>query len=359
MSTRIAILGASGAVGSALALHLLRSQLLEPKDCLLLVGHGVASLPHRLLSLRIDLLDAFDDERVHIELIAEPRDVDADIVVMAAGVTVSPEHPTRRDLAIANLPIFQSVATDCASRLPSALFIVVSNPVELAVHMLTEVIDRHRVIGMGAQQDSLRFARAVATDLGVSRHDVRASVMGEHGNAMLPLWDSVELLGPAQESHHALAELRKRAAQAPLGERVASLWNEVQALLGRGLIAEAYRATRGALPDARISVEPFVTAAAMHSTPNATANATLQLIVAFLAADRRAMHGQVRLAGEALGITGVCGVPVTMSRDGWHLGALDMLQTADRRAVVESARSIGSFLDQVLRSPLPAVQQSA
>jgi malate dehydrogenase len=350
MPTRIAILGASGAVGSALALHLLKSQLLQPQDCLLLVGHGEASLQHRLLSLRIDLLDAFDDERVKIELVAEPRNVVADIVVIAAGVTVSPEHPTRRDLAIANLPIFQNVATTCAAHLPNAMFIVVSNPIEIAVHVLSQALDRHRVIGMGAQQDSLRFARAVATDLGVSSHDVRASVLGEHGNAMVPLWDSVELLGPAQDQHQALAALRERARHAPLHERAASLRSEVDALLRDGLIAEAYQATRRALPDARIAVEPFVTAAAMHSTPNATANATLQLIAACLAGDGRAMHGQVRLAGEALGIAGVCGVPISLSRDGWKLGDVDALQLAGRQALVESARSIGGFLHEIIQS---------
>jgi hypothetical protein len=44
MSVRIAILGASGAVGSTLALHILRSGLLEPQDRLMLVAHGTDSL---------------------------------------------------------------------------------------------------------------------------------------------------------------------------------------------------------------------------------------------------------------------------------------------------------------------------
>ena len=44
MSVRIAILGASGAVGSTLALHILSSGLLEPQDCLMLVGHGTSSI---------------------------------------------------------------------------------------------------------------------------------------------------------------------------------------------------------------------------------------------------------------------------------------------------------------------------
>lgn len=119
-------------------------------------------------------------------------------MVVAAGATVSEQAPTRHDVGLANAGLFRSIAAECAARLPGSLFIVVSNPVELAVDLIAEVVDPRRVMGMGAQQASLRFARAVAADLGISRHDVRASVVGEHGQAMAPLWQSVELVGHAQ-----------------------------------------------------------------------------------------------------------------------------------------------------------------
>jgi malate dehydrogenase len=142
MSVRIAILGASGAVGSTLALHILRAGLLEPQDALMLVGHGTRSIERRLMPLRVDLLDAFDDERVQIEICPDIDDFEADIVVVATGATRSSEHVTRRDLAQVNLPIFRRIAQECVARLPRALFIVVSNPVELAVQVLTEVVVR-------------------------------------------------------------------------------------------------------------------------------------------------------------------------------------------------------------------------
>jgi malate dehydrogenase len=62
MPKRIAISGASGSVGGALAAHILRARLLSPADQLLLVGHGVLRSEQKLLSTRIDLMDAFDDE---------------------------------------------------------------------------------------------------------------------------------------------------------------------------------------------------------------------------------------------------------------------------------------------------------
>jgi malate dehydrogenase len=347
MSVRIAILGASGAVGSTLALHILRSGLLEPQDHLMLVGHGTNSI-ERLMPTRVDLLDAFDDERVQISIIQDIDEIEADIVVVAAGATKSKEHATRRDLAMVNLPIFRRIARKCATQLPRALFIVVSNPVELAVQVLTEVVDRQRVIGMGAQQDSLRFARAVATDLDVSRHHVRASVFGEHGLHMVPLWQTVELLIDSPRHRASLARLSAKAVEIPLMTRVADLMAEVEQHLAAGRIADAYDATSRALPDARIVVQPTITAQSMHSTPNATANATLQLIVAALTADKRRVHGQVKLAGEALEIDGVCGFPIMIGRQGWRLWDIECLGDSGRTAVVKSAGAISSFLDRVL-----------
>jgi protein-S-isoprenylcysteine O-methyltransferase Ste14 len=341
MSVRIAILGASGAVGSTLAVHILRSGLLEPQDCLMLVGHGAHSIERRLMPVRVDLLDAFDDERVQISIVPDIDEFEADIVVVAAGETKSSENATRRDLAVVNLSIFRQIAQECAARLPRALFIVVSNPVELAVQVLTEVVDRQRVIGMGSQQDSLRFARAVATDLDVSRRHVRASVFGEHGLHMVPLWQTVELLIDSPRHQASLARLSAKAMEIPLMTRVTELMGEVEQRLAAGRLADDY-ATCRALPDARIVVQPTITAQSMHSTPNATANATLQLIIAALTADKRRVHGQVKLAGEALGIDGVCG------RRLWDTECLDDF---GRAAVASSADAIGFFLNRVLLAP--------
>ena len=67
MAISVAILGASGSVGTALGAHLLRSGLLEPQDRLQLVGHGNPKSDARLLATRIDLLDAFDDSRIEVD----------------------------------------------------------------------------------------------------------------------------------------------------------------------------------------------------------------------------------------------------------------------------------------------------
>jgi malate dehydrogenase len=348
VSRRIAILGASGSVGSALAVHILRSRVLEAADRLLLVGHGVLKTERKLLGTRIDLLDAFDDDRVQIEMIPDVCDVEADIVIVAAGASLATGSSTRRELAETNRIVFEHIADQCASRIPEALFIVVSNPVELGVEILSCAADRKRVMGMGAQQDSLRFARAIAADLAISRHYVRATVMGEHGQAMIPLWRSVELMVEDPKVTDELKRLCDRCSDTPLKDRVLALRNNVTQLLAAERVAEAYSLTRQALPDARIFVEPFITAYCMHSTANATANATLQCIVAALANDRRAIHGQVALKGEVRDLNGICGIPLTLGRNGWRAEPLDWLEADEMSAVQKCVQSIDQFVSGVL-----------
>jgi malate dehydrogenase len=350
MSTSIAILGASGMVGSSLAAQILRSQLLEPGDRLQLIGHGSHKSEPKLLGTRIDLLDAFDEGGVEVEVVPRLIDLDADIVIVAAGVGMPAGFVNRRDMGFANREMFEEIAEQCALLVPDSLFIVVSNPVELAVHILCEKLDRKRVFGMGAQQDSLRFARAIAKDLGISRRDVRASVLGEHGQAMVPLWSSVELAAPTPALLSSLDLLAARSLESPLRKRVCAVQDEVMVFLRDGQVAEAYEATRRALPDARIFVEPFVTAYSVHSTPNSTSNAVLECLAAALAGDRRRIHGQVRLEGELMSLYGTCGVPVTLSRDGWETESLDGLSQLEEYLLLDSAVSIHNFLSGVLDS---------
>lgn len=341
---KIAILGATGLVGQALAVHLLRGGTLRPGDTLELCGHGTASTELRLFAERADLLDAFDECEVSIAIDNVFDEVVADIIVVACGATLDASHPQRTDLTQANRPVFEQIASRCAARLPKAAFVVVSNPVELAVDILSRATSRHRVLGMGAHQDTLRFGRTVAEALGLSRRDVRALVLGEHGSAMVPLWSSVEVLEADTATHERLAALRQRCTLQSLAERTARLRAEVAPLADRHALAAAYERLRTADPDTRIFVEPFVTRACLHSTTHATANATAQVIAAMLAGDGRRIAGQVRLEGEAWGIFGTVGVPLELVPSGWRLGALPALSDAESAALKDSAAAIARGL---------------
>ncbi len=346
----ISIIGASGAVGTTLASQILRSSLLNAGDRLQLVAREAESSPAKLLSVRIDLMDAFDDEGVDIEVVANIEDVDGDIVVICAGISSGEKLIDRRNWGRSNLALYQQIAEVCAQRLPDSKYIIVSNPVELAVRIFSEKLGRERVIGMGAEQDSLRFSRAIAHDLVISRHHVCASVLGEHGQAMVPLWSSIELgiLDPCLQD--ALAEMRAKSCAAPLEQRVADLKASVLHLIEADLVNEAYEVTRQALPDVRIFVQPLITWRTMRSTPNATANATLRFLKAMLAQNHRPLHGQVLLCGELNDIHGVCGVPLEVDSDGWKLRGPLTLSPDEEVRLCNAAASIESYISEVRRA---------
>ena len=343
----ISIIGASGAVGSTFAAHVLRSGLLRQGDRLQLVARGVDSSSTKLLSTRIDLLDAFGDQEIDIEVVANIEDVDGDIVIMCAGISSQAKLIDRRDWGRANLDLYEKIAEICAQRVPDSLFIIVSNPVELAVLIFSEKLGRNRVIGMGAEQDSLRFARAIAHDLGMSRHDVFASVLGEHGHAMIPLWSSVELNTADERLLADLESMRVRSGAAPLDQRVSELKERVFELLEEELINEAYEITRQSLPDARIFVQPLITWRTIHSTPHATANATLRFLTELLANNQRPLHGQVLLSGEFSEIQGVCGVPLDINNDGWRVRPVKPLLEEEESKISFAAASIERYVSEV------------
>jgi len=299
----------------------------------------------KLLSMRVDLLDAFDDQGVDIEVVANIEDVDGEIVVMCAGV--SSTLTDRREWGMANRDPYEQIAETCAQRVPDAWFVIVSNPVELAVHIFSEKLGSKRVIGMGAEQDSLRFSRAIARDLRMHRNDVFASVLGEHGQAMIPLWSSVELNTTDERLLERLNDMRIRSWEAPLDQRVAELRGEVLNLLKDRQVNEAYEVTRRALPDARIFVQPFITLCSIHSTPNSTANATLRFLMELLANNERPLHGQVLLSGEFLDIEGVCGVPVHIDQDGWRVRPLKPLTDEEQWKIPSAAGSIERYVEEV------------
>lgn len=346
MSLTVAILGASGAVGSALSTNILRSDLLEPGDRLQLVGHGEANSTARLLAVHVDLLDAFDDHRVQIDVLPDVSESDADLVVMTAGMPLPPGCLDRREMGRINLPLFEHTANLCAENLPDATYIIVSNPVELAVKVFSETIGRKQVIGMGAEQDSLRFARSIARSLGVSRHEISAGVWGEHGRNMVPLWSSVKLRSRDSARISVLEDLKSKAAAQPLSVRVQQLQSQVVAHLASNELEQAYNLTEQSLPDARIFVEPFITATAIHSTPNATANAVLNCIGAWKADDDRILHSQVMLNGELKEMNGVCGVPIGFGPDGWQLNDCEHLTPAEDLEIENSFNAIQAFLEE-------------
>ncbi len=113
---------------------------------------------------------------------------DSDIVIITAGIARKPGM-SRDDLINTNAGIVGSVTEEIASRSPNCVLIVVSNPLDVMVtkaHMVCG-FPRERIMGMAGVLDSARFRAFISMELGVSIEDISATVLGGHGDSMVPL----------------------------------------------------------------------------------------------------------------------------------------------------------------------------
>ena len=112
----------------------------------------------------------------------------SDVVVITSGIARKPGM-SRDDLLKTNMGIVQSVTEQVVKGSPNAVIIVVSNPLDAMCHVAFDAagFPRERVIGMAGVLDAARFRAFIAMELGVSVQDVNASVLGGHGDTMVPL----------------------------------------------------------------------------------------------------------------------------------------------------------------------------
>ncbi len=112
----------------------------------------------------------------------------ADVVIITAGVPRKPGM-SRDDLLSINLKIIRSVGENLKSKAPNAFVIVVSNPLDAMVYELKKItgFPGERVVGMAGVLDAGRFQLFLAREAGVAVKDVRAMVLGGHGDTMVPV----------------------------------------------------------------------------------------------------------------------------------------------------------------------------
>lgn len=112
----------------------------------------------------------------------------SDIVVITAGIARKPGM-SRDDLLKTNAGIVSTVAKEAYKHSPDAIFIVVSNPLDVMTHLTQKTLGlpSERVIGMAGVLDSSRMRFFISEKLGVSVKDITALVLGGHGDTMVPL----------------------------------------------------------------------------------------------------------------------------------------------------------------------------
>ncbi|EKE09871.1 MAG: hypothetical protein ACD_16C00100G0033 [uncultured bacterium] len=112
----------------------------------------------------------------------------ADVVIVTAGVPRKPGM-SRDDLLEINTKVIRDVGKEIRYHCPQAFVIVITNPLDVMVWVMREAsgLPHERVVGMAGVLDSARFSYFLAQEFNVSVEDVHASVLGGHGDTMVPL----------------------------------------------------------------------------------------------------------------------------------------------------------------------------
>jgi malate dehydrogenase len=127
-----------------------------------------------------------------------------------------------------NEKIVGSVTEQAVAQSPDAIIVVVSNPLDAMCHVAKNVsgFPKERVFGQAGILDTARFSMFIAQATGSSVRDVRAMVLGGHGDQMVSVVSATSVGGVP------LAELVSEDRIRAMVERTAKGGGELVKLLG-------------------------------------------------------------------------------------------------------------------------------
>jgi malate dehydrogenase len=298
-SPKVTVIGA-GNVGGMLAQRIAKQNLADVVLCDVVQGkpQGIA----------LDLAQAHTISNHDRQIIGtnDYNDTkDSDVIVITAGLPRK-EGMSRNDLLKINASIIKEVVQKAIALSPNAILLIVTNPLDVMTYLAWQVsgLPPQRVIGMAGVLDAARFQTFIAMELGISTADIYTTVLGGHGDLMLPLPRLSTVNGIP------ITELLSEEAIARLVERTRNGGAEIVKLLQNG---SAYFA------------------------PSAAAYVMVEAIIS----DRHRIYpAAAHLSGE-YGLTDIfMGVPVQIGRQGVEKVIQLKLTDAELAALHASASSI-------------------
>ena len=126
------------------------------------------------------------------------RAIDSDIFVITAGLRRKADE-SRLDLINRNVTLFSQIldSIKSAGLREDAHVFVVSNPVDILTQLAVQRLGLpwQQVYGLGTMLDTSRFSSFIADELNLAPTQVKALVLGEHGDSMVPIWSSASVNG--------------------------------------------------------------------------------------------------------------------------------------------------------------------
>ena len=142
-------------------------------------------------AMALDISQAANAAKSHtvVQAASSGKDLEnCDVVVITAGLPRTPGM-SRDDLLITNANIMKTVIQDVKTYASDAKVIIVSNPLDAMVYTALKVSEfpREQIVGMAGILDSARMSHFILDKLGYGAGQIESSVMGGHGDDMVPL----------------------------------------------------------------------------------------------------------------------------------------------------------------------------
>ena len=140
---------------------------------------------------------------------------DSDIVIITSGIARRPGQ-TRIELTQTNVNILKSITPQITAVAPNALYIIVSNPVDIMTYVFTKIsgIPEKQIVGSGTLLDTARLRYGLSEHYQVAQKNIHAYVFGEHGDTSFVPWSRADVSGSSLDEYAKLtnaADLDKDA----------------------------------------------------------------------------------------------------------------------------------------------------
>ncbi len=130
---------------------------------------------------------------------------DSDLVVITAGLKQKPDQ-TRIDLVKDNLELFKKIIPEIYKHAPSAIYMVVTNPIDVLSYATYKISGKpsNEVIGSGTVLDSARFRFLLGKHCDVDPRNIHAYILGEHGDTEFAVWSKIMVGGSLLKNYCAV-----------------------------------------------------------------------------------------------------------------------------------------------------------
>lgn len=132
---------------------------------------------------------------------------DSDIVIITSGIARKPGQ-TRIELTKTNVEILKQITPEIVKVAPKALYIIVSNPVDVLTYVFTKIsgLPENQVIGSGTILDTARLRYHLSEHFKVAQKNIHAYVYGEHGDSSFVPWSGAYISGVSVDEYYKLMQ---------------------------------------------------------------------------------------------------------------------------------------------------------